>query len=61
MYYVVKKGVRLENYHSAFYRQDAARDYAENLKTIFGHNYDVIHMSTVWTTQTLHEAMMKGK
>lgn len=59
MYYVVRKGDKLENYHSAFYTQDAAREYAEHLKTTLGHNYDVIQVTTVWTTQTLYEAMRR--
>lgn len=59
MFYVVKKGAGLDQYHSAFHKQSEAREYAENLKNTFGHNYDVIHVSTVWTTQTLDEAMRK--
>lgn len=57
MYYVVRKGEDLTNYHSSFHSQGEARDYAERLKESYGHNYDVILVSTVWTTQTLDEAM----
>ena len=59
MYYVTKKGEGLLNYHSRFDRQDKAREYAESLKATYGHNYDVIKVETVWTTQTLEEAISK--
>lgn len=59
MFYVVRKGERLDQYHSQFHRQHEARGYAENLKATYGHNYDVIKVATVWTTQTLEEAISK--
>lgn len=57
MYYVTKEGEGLLNYHARFDRQNRAREYAKNLKAIHGHNYDVIKVETVWTTQTLEEAI----
>ena len=58
MFYVVKRGEGLFNkYHAAFHDQSPARNYAENLKAYLGHNYDVVKVETVWTTQTLDEAM----
>lgn len=59
MFYVVKKGESIDQYHAKYHNQHAARDYALSLKETLGHNYDVIHVSTVWTTQTLDEAMKK--
>lgn len=59
MYYVVKKNEELVDYHAKFHRESEAREYAENLKEMFGHNYDIIKVATVWTTQTLDEAMRK--
>lgn len=59
MYYVTKNGEGLLNYHSRFNDLSKAREYAENLKATYGHNYDVIRVETVWTTQTLDEAMRK--
>lgn len=60
MHYVVRKGVGIQNYHATFHSELAAREYAENLKSSFGHNYDVLKLETVYTTQELHEAM-RGK
>jgi hypothetical protein len=59
MYYVVRKGKPISEYHAAYHRESDAREYAENLKKTFGHNYDVLKISTTWTTQTLDEAMRK--
>ena len=59
MYYVVRKGEPIQNYHSKFVSMDQSISHAEDLKTTFGHNYDVILVDTVWTTQTLTEAMEK--
>lgn len=53
MYYVVRKGTKLVDYHSAFYTQGAAIEYAESLKLTLGHDYDVIKVATVWSTQPL--------
>jgi len=61
MYYVVKKGEGIDKYHAAFHDEAAARNLAVNLKASLGHNYDIIKLSTVWTTQTLAEAMEESK
>lgn len=50
MFYVVRKGEPIGNYHAAFVQQYKAQEYAEGLHRDFGHNYDVIHVTTVWTT-----------
>jgi hypothetical protein len=61
MYYVIRKGEQdLTYYHARFHDQTPARDYAENLKACLDRDYDVIKVETVWTTQTLDEAM-RGK
>lgn len=60
MFYVVQKGMEVTQYHARYHKQSEARKYAEELKRIFGHNYDIIHLNTVWTTQTLDEAMRKA-
>jgi ribosomal protein S17E len=57
MFYVVRKEKPITEYHARFHSETPARSYAENLKATFGHNYDVIKMSTTWTTQTLEEAI----
>lgn len=57
MYYVVRKNKDLNQWHSRYHREGDAREQAEDLKKTFGHNYDVIKVATVWTTQTLEEAM----
>jgi len=57
MFYVVRKGEPITEYHARFHSQTPARSYAENLKATFRHDYDVVQLSTVWTTQTLDEAM----
>lgn len=59
MFYVVRKSERLDQYHAKFHRQHEAREYAESLKATYGHNYDVIKVATVWTTQTLEEAVAR--
>ena len=59
MYYVVRKGEPLDQYHARYHRESEAREYAEELKKTFTHNYDVIKVATVWTTQTLDEAMRR--
>ena len=56
MFYVVRKGEGLDKYHAFSHSEAPARNYAENLKATFGHDYDVIKMATTWTTQTLDEA-----
>lgn len=53
MYYVVRKHENIMHYHARFVKEVKAREYAEGLKRDFGHNYDVIKLETVWTTQTL--------
>lgn len=60
MFYVVQKGMEVTQYHARYHKQSEARKYAEELKRTFGHNYDIIHLNTVWTTQTLDEAMRKA-
>lgn len=60
MYYVVPKGRTITEYHATFHKQSEAREYAESLKETFHKNYDIIKMETVWTTQTLDEAMRKA-
>lgn len=55
MFYVVRKGEPLESYYSSFGNFEKAKEYADQLKFSFGHQYDVIKMETVWTTQTLEE------
>jgi hypothetical protein len=57
MYYVTRKGEGILNFHARFNDEAPARNYAENLKATYGHNYDVIQVITTWTTQTLDEAM----
>ena len=62
MYYVVRKDEDISYYHYIFIGEDAykkAKASAENLKFYFCHNYDVIKVETVYTTQTLTEAMEK--
>ncbi len=57
MFYVVKKGEELVNYHSAFHDLPAAMAYADGLKATLGHDYDVIKVKTVWTTTTLADLL----
>jgi hypothetical protein len=57
MFYVVRKGWNVDKYHASFHSETPARNYAENLKSTFGHNYDVVKVETTWTTQTLGEVM----
>jgi hypothetical protein len=57
MYYVVRKGENIINYHARFYKVEQAKVYAEELKKSFSHNYDILKLETVWTTQTLAEIM----
>lgn len=59
MFYVTRKGEGLINYHARYQRQQEARKYAESLKATYGHEYDVIKVETVWTTQTLADALNK--
>ena len=61
MYYVIRKGEKLEDYHSKFTDENQARDYAEGLRKTFGHHYDVVKVETVWTTTTLHELMQDNR
>lgn len=57
MFYVVRVGAGLQDYHSAFSSLAAAQNYAENLKAALGHQYRVDKVETVWTTKALAEAM----
>lgn len=59
MYYVVRKYQSLDQYHARYESQKQAREYAESLKATYGHEYDVIKVETVWTTQTLADALTK--
>lgn len=62
MFYVVRRGDSISNYHASYKEEAAARNYAENLKATYGHNYNVIQVYTVWTTLTPDEAIkeMRG-
>jgi len=57
MYYIVKKGEDLDKYIETWELLGRAKQKADMLKSLFGHNYDVIKVEVVWTTQTLYEAM----
>jgi len=57
MYYVIRQGQPIENYHARFNEQKPAREYAMNLKASFRHEYNIVRVETVFTTQTLNEAM----
>jgi hypothetical protein len=57
MYYVIRKNEGLSQWHSRYDEQSKAREHAEHLKKTFRHDYDVIKVATVWTTQTIEEAM----
>lgn len=60
MYYVVKKDDDLSNYHYVFVGELAlnkAKESACNLKAFLMHDYEVIKVETVWTTETLEEEM----
>jgi hypothetical protein len=59
MYYVTRKDHGIINYHARYESQKQAREYAESLKATYGHEYDVIKVETVWTTQTLAQALTK--
>lgn len=60
MFYVVRRGEGLDKYHASFHSETPARNYAENLKASLGHNYDVVKVETVWTTQTLADLKAEG-
>jgi hypothetical protein len=53
MYYVVRKGEDINMYHEVVASFEKAKEKAEKYKSLFGHEYDVIKMETVYTTQTL--------
>jgi hypothetical protein len=57
MYYIVKKGEGLDKYIETWELLGRAKQKADMLKSLLGHNYDVIKVEVVWTTQTLYEAM----
>jgi hypothetical protein len=57
MYYVLRHHDNIMNYHARFEKLEHAKEYAEGLKKDFGHQYVVLKVETVWTTQTLTEAM----
>lgn len=60
MFYVVRKGEGLDMYHYAFHNLKDAKESAENLKKTLGHQYDVIEVKSVWTTQTLADLKAQG-
>lgn len=49
MYYVTKLGSGILNFHARFNDEAPARNYAENLKASYGHEYEVIKVVTTWT------------
>lgn len=55
MYYIVKKGEGLDKYIEIWDSLGRAKQKADMLKSLLGHNYDVIKVEVVWTTQTLYE------
>jgi len=60
MYYVMRAGDTLDNYHYIFSGEDAqikAMKAALNLKHMYGHQYEVVKVETVWHTQTLAELL----
>jgi hypothetical protein len=57
MYYVVRSDEGLENYAFTFDNIKDAKESAMRLKRLLGHQYSIIKVETVWTTQTLDEAM----
>lgn len=60
MFYVVRQGEPLENYHSAFTSFEQAVEYANQLKHTLGHQYNIIKAEAVWTTQTLADLRADG-
>ena len=59
MYYVVREGQSIENYHARYHEQTPAVEYAMNLKASLGHNYNIVKVETVLTTRTLAERWQK--
>jgi len=57
MYYVVRSNEGLENYHWAFEDISQAKEAALRLKNMFHHEYAIIKVESVWTTQTLADIM----
>jgi hypothetical protein len=58
MYYVVRTDKDLSCYHYIFEKFLDAKDSCINLKNMFGYQYKVVKVETVWTTQTLAEIIM---
>lgn len=57
VFYIVPKDESLSKSVGKFYSLDLAKQFASNRKEEHGIDYDVIEVSTVWTTQTLDEAL----
>lgn len=53
MYYIVRKDESIYMYHEMVESIEKAKEKAEKYKSLFGHEYDIIFMKTVYTTQTL--------
>jgi hypothetical protein len=63
MFYVIPMDAEeftVGEFHPSFTSFLAAREYAENLKKETGENYVIHQISSVYTTQTLDEAL-KGE
>ena len=55
MYYVTRIGTPLWDYHARYDSVEQAKDYAMWLKSVHGHQYEVVKVETMWTTKTLAE------
>lgn len=55
MFYVVRQGESLENYHSTHVDFESAKEQASQLKSVFRRQYEIIKVETVWSTKTLAE------
>ena len=53
MYYVIRLHDNIMNYHARFERLKNAKEYAEGLKKDYGHQFVVLKVDPVWSTQTL--------
>lgn len=53
MYYVLRHHDNIMNYHARFQIIEQAKEYAEGLKKDFGHQYVILKVEPVWSTQTL--------
>lgn len=57
MYYVFRLGEPWWNYNYCYRELSQAKECANKLRDYLGHQYSVAHVETVWTTQTLEEAL----